>query len=285
MTRKGIFSIASGGSKDSPAPEASAENVSPFSESSQGGNSDSPFAREPGADEPAGGDEPFKMDGFGHDDAGSDQPGDSPFKTFEEPQDDYEAAKANLEPQHDFAAGTTPFKPALASMGEDADDNPSQHEQASASSDEGATTSQVTIEPVADVPVATPAPFQVPSTPAPMQSTSSSSGMQQLEIRAIFGVDHVLNANEIIQRARSLSGIGTVATVAGKEQQALSDFRAAIKTLGLGEPDLMEINFGSGSVDFIVEGNTTLAVLQQGPYAPGVKETLIIVARELDKLA
>lgn len=289
MSRKGIFSIASGGSKDSPTPEASPENISPFSESSKGDTSDSPFAREPDADEQAGGDEPFKMDGFGQDDADSDQTddtaGDSPFKTFEGPQDDFEAAKANLEPQHDFAAGTTPFKPAVASMGEEADATSSQDEQASASDDNAASSSGVTIEPVADVPASTPAPFQVPSTPAPMQSTSSSSGMEQLEIRAIFGVDHVLNANEMIQRARSLSGIGTVAAVAGKEQQALSDFRAAIKTLGLGEPDLMEINFGSGSVDFIVEGNTTLAVLQQGPYAPGVKETLIIVARELDKLA
>ena len=56
-------------------------------------------------------------------------------------------------------------------------------------------------------------------------------------------------------------------------------------TLGLGDPELMELNFGSGSVDFITEGDTTLAVLQQGPYAPGVQETLIIVARELNKLA
>ena len=47
----------------------------------------------------------------------------------------------------------------------------------------------------------------------------------------------------------------------------------------------MDLNFGSGSVDFITEGDTTLAVLQQGPYAPGVQETLIIVARELNKLA
>ena len=283
MSRKGIFSIASGGSKDSPSPEASSDNVSPFSESSQGDTSDSPFSRESEA-----GDQPFQMDGFGQGDAESekseDAAADSPFKTFDEPQDDYEAAKANLEPQHDFAAGTTPFKPALASMGEEGSNDKSPEDSPVASQSESSS-SQVTIEPAAEVPVSTPAPFQVPATPAPAQSTSASSGMEQLEIRAIFGVDHALDANEMIQRARSLSGVGTVAAVAGKEQQALADFRSAIKTLGLGDPDLMEINFGSGSVDFIVEGNTTLAVLQQGPYAPGVKETLIIVARELDKLA
>lgn len=279
MSRKGIFSIASGGSKDSPSPDASSENISPFSESSQGDTADSPFSRESDA-----GDEPFKMDGFGQGDSESGQETHSPFKTFDEPQDDYEAAKANLEPQHDFAAGTTPFKPALASMGEEAADS-SQDDTSSTPQSDASPSSQVTIEPVSQVPVSTPAPFQVPATPAPAQSTSTSSGMEQLEIRAIFGVDHALDANEMIQRARSLSGIGTVSAVAGKEQQALSDFRSAIKTLGLGDPDLMEINFGSGSVDFIVEGNTTLAVLQQGPYAPGVKETLIIVARELDKLA
>ena len=109
--------------------------------------------------------------------------------------------------------------------------------------------------------------------------------MQQLEIRAIFGVDHVLDANEMIQKARNLSGIGTVATVGGQEKQALEDFRSTITSLGLGDPNHMELNFGSGSVDFITEGDTTLAVLQQGPYAPGVQETLIIVARELSKLA
>ena len=48
--------------------------------------------------------------------------------------------------------------------------------------------------------------------------------MQQLEIRAIFGVDHILDANEIIQRARSLSGIGTVAAVGGQEKKALVRF-------------------------------------------------------------
>jgi len=143
----------------------------------------------------------------------------------------------------------------------------------------------VVIDQVPDVPPVTPAADQVSSSPVSHQKTSVSSGMQQLEIRAIFGVDHILDANEIIQRARSLSGIGTVAAVGGQEKKALSDFHTAVSTLGLGDPELMELNFGSGSVDFITEGDTTLAVLQQGPYAPGVQETLIIVARELNKLA
>ena len=70
----------------------------------------------------------------------------------------------------------------------------------------------------------TPAADQVSSSPVSHQKTSVSSGMQQLEIRAIFGVDHILDANEIIQRARSLSGIGTVAAVGGTREESFVRF-------------------------------------------------------------
>jgi len=279
MSKKGIFSIASGGNKESSAPEATDD-----------GFEDSPFARDDNAGQTEGADQPFKMDGFGQqsdqDDAEqADTASDSPFKAVANSHDNYEAAKANLEPQQDFAAVPAPFKPVVASFGEDSDAASSQDDQPAESGAEIASHSQVVINQVPDVPPVIPAAHQVSSSPVAQQQVRASSGMQQLEIRAIFGVDHILDANEIIQRARSLSGIGTVAAVGGQEKQALSDFRSAVSTLGLGDPELMELNFGSGSVDFITEGDTTLAVLQQGPYAPGVQETLIIVARELNKLA
>ena len=279
MSKKGIFSIASGGNKESSPPEATDD-----------GFEDSPFARDDNAGQTEGADQPFKMDGFGQqsdqDDAEqADTASDSPFKAVADSHDNYETAKANLEPQQDFAAVPAPFKPVVASFGEDSDAASSQDDPPAESATEATSHSQVVINQVPNVPPVIPAAHQVSSSPVSHQRVSASSGMQQLEIRAIFGVDHILDANEIIQRARSLSGIGTVAAVGGQEKQALSDFRSAIATLGLGDPELMELNFGSGSVDFITEGDTTLAVLQQGPYAPGVEETLIIVARELNKLA
>ena len=279
MSKKGIFSIASGGNKESSPPEATDD-----------GFEDSPFARDDNAGQTEGADQPFKMDGFGQqsdqDDAEqADTASDSPFKAVANSHDNYEAAKANLEPQQDFAAVPAPFKPVVASFGEDSDAASSQDDQPAESGAEITSHSQVVINQVPDVPPVIPAAHQVSSSPVAHQQVSASLGMQQLEIRAIFGVDHILDANEIIQRARSLSGIGTVAAVGGQEKRALSDFRSAVSTLGLGDPELMELNFGSGSVDFITEGDTTLAVLQQGPYAPGVQETLIIVARELNKLA
>ena len=39
-----------------------------------------------------------------------------------------------------------------------------------------------------------------------------------------------------------------------------------------------------GLVDFLEFKGTSLAILRKGKYFPGVRETLIICARELDKL-
>ena len=275
MSKKGIFSIASGGNKDAAASESNDEVVSPFSTSGQESDSNtaesSPFAQDDHSE--ASADQPFKMGGFEQDDVGSID--DSPFKAVADSPDDYEEAKAKLEPQQDFAAVPAPFMPAVASLGEDPETSTPEEDHSPVSDTETISNSQVM----------TNQESEVPAVPAPVQIKSASAGMQQLEIRAIFGVDHVLDANEMIQKARNLSGIGTVATVGGQEKQALEDFRSTITSLGLGDPNHMELNFGSGSVDFITEGDTTLAVLQQGPYAPGVQETLIIVARELSKLA
>ena len=123
MSKKGIFSIASGGNKDSSTPEATDE-----------GAVDSPFARDDNEAQAGGADEPFKMDGFGQqsdqDDAEqADTASDSPFKAVADSHDNYETAKANLEPQQDFAAVPAPFKPVVASFGEDSDAASSQDDQ------------------------------------------------------------------------------------------------------------------------------------------------------------
>ncbi len=282
MSKKGIFSIASGGRKDTPPPEGNDEVASPFSTSEQESDSDSneasPFASD---DQSVGSaDEPFKMDGFGQEGNAASESGDSivdsPFKAVADSPDDYEEAKAKLEPQQDFAAVPAPFMPAVASQSDDPEIQPADDEPIPAADAEITNHPQTMTNQESET---------SPAAPMSQPTPSASVGMQQLEIRAIFGVDHILDANEIIQKARNLSGIGTVATVGSQEKQALSDFRSAITSMGLGDPEHMELNFGGGSVDFITEGSTTLAVLQQGPYAPGVKETLIIVARELSKLA
>jgi len=95
----------------------------------------------------------------------------------------------------------------------------------------------------------------------------------------------MLEVNEILQRARILPGIRNVVVVESREAEAISHFGLAMGRMGLGGLGEMKINSGGGTVDFITEGNTTLAILVEGSYAPGVKETLIIVAREIGKLS
>ena len=70
-----------------------------------------------------------------------------------------------------------------------------------------------------------------------------------------------------------------------QEAAALSNFRQAMQGMGFGDSNEMKLNSGGGSVDFLTESDTTIAVLLEGSYAPGVQETLIIIAREIGKLA
>jgi len=108
--------------------------------------------------------------------------------------------------------------------------------------------------------------------------------MHQLELRAIFGVDHELSHQEIIRRARALPGIRNLTTVDSTELETIEGLREAIARWGFGDGESIAISCGDGVIDFITAGETSLVVLYDGEYAPGVRETLIIVARELDKL-
>jgi hypothetical protein len=131
-------------------------------------------------------------------------------------------------------------------------------------------------------------PSQAPAAPpAPDQSyalTSDSSSIRQLELRAIFGVDREMGVDEIIQRCRALPGIRNVACLGGQEAGTIEALKALLAKLGYGGGAL-RIYAGQVPVEFIREGNVLLAVQTDGGFAPGVRETLMIVAREMTRLA
>lgn len=118
----------------------------------------------------------------------------------------------------------------------------------------------------------------------PVVEESVTSETKQLELRAIFGVDHELSQLEIMQRARGLPGILNVSKANSKEVEALGLLKGCASKLGLEENDPVVMSSPQGFIDFVSCEGTSLAVLREGKYAPGVRETLIICARELDKL-
>lgn len=109
--------------------------------------------------------------------------------------------------------------------------------------------------------------------------------MPQLVLRAIFGVTQELNKNEIIQRARNLPGIHNLHLVGSDEAKAMSYVRSSIQRMGFGDHNSLSLHTNAGVVDLIEEPGATLAVLHEGCYGAGVRETLIIVTRELARLA
>jgi len=140
------------------------------------------------------------------------------------------------------------------------------------------------------VPPAQPAATPVSSTPAaaaaapaPSSFGSDSSSIRQLELRAIFGVDRELSEGEILQRSRSLPGIRNLARVADAEVGVIDNVRRVLGGLGFGDGQV-KLTVGSAPVEFIREGRVLLAVQSDGSFAPGVRETLMIVARELGRM-
>lgn len=111
-----------------------------------------------------------------------------------------------------------------------------------------------------------------------------NSETRQLELRAIFGVDHELDSQEMLQKARSLPGILHVAKASAKESAALDILQGCTAKLGLDEDAPVVMSCPDGFIDFVTYEDTSLAILRKEDYAPGVRETLIIVARELNKL-
>ena len=131
------------------------------------------------------------------------------------------------------------------------------------------------------------APFtNPPFSPAPAtvqdDSYSDSFSIRQLELRAIFGVDREMTADEILQRARALPGMKNISRVAPKDVATIEAMKILLPNLGFGSGGL-KLYAGSVPLEFIREGPVMLAVQTDGGFAPGVRETLMIVARELGR--
>ena len=139
---------------------------------------------------------------------------------------------------------------------------------------------------------ATPAAFVPPAlAPVPLaaiavrEPQSDSFAIRQLELRAIFGVDRELNPDEILQRARSLPGLRLVARVGPQDKATLESLKQLLPNLGIGSASGLRLFADSLPLEFIREGAVMLAVQTDGGFMPGVRETLMLVARELDRLS
>ena len=136
------------------------------------------------------------------------------------------------------------------------------------------------------VQVAPPQAF-APAPPAPAPAAHheyqpDSFSIKQIELRAIFGVDREMTHDEILQRARSLPGIRQICRVSQADIAAVDALKVVIGNLGFGSGPL-KLYSGSVPIEFIREGALMLAVQTDGGFAPGVRETLILVSRELAK--
>lgn len=137
---------------------------------------------------------------------------------------------------------------------------------------------------------AAPQLFAAAPTPVPQaqetkseDSQSDSFNIRQLELRAIFGVDREMNADEILQRSRALPGMRNIARMNSQDMSTVEALKNLLPNLGFGSGAL-KLYSGSVPLEFIREGSTMLAVQTDGGFAPGVRETLMIVARELGKI-
>jgi hypothetical protein len=138
-------------------------------------------------------------------------------------------------------------------------------------------------------PVATPAPSYptpAPSYPAPAptpESQSDSFSIRQIELRAIFGVDREMAEDEILKRTRALPGIRNVAKLHAHDMATIESLRHLMTNLNFGGGEL-KLYSGSIPMEFIREGNVILAIQTDGGFAPGVREILMLVARELGRM-
>lgn len=136
-------------------------------------------------------------------------------------------------------------------------------------------------------PAATPTPAPVSastSTPAAAASNDGdSSTIRQLELRAIFGVDRELSENEILQRSRALPGIRHLGRIADGDISMIDGIKRVLANLDFGGGKV-QLQCNNAPIDFIREGSVLLAVQTDGSFAPGVRETLMIVARELGRM-
>ncbi len=87
-----------------------------------------------------------------------------------------------------------------------------------------------------------------------------------------------------MQRTRALPGIRQVARVSSEDIATVEAMKRVMANLGFGHGGL-KLYSGSVPVEFVREGGVQLAVQTDGGFAPGVRETLMLVARELGRMA
>lgn len=299
-TQRGIFEAFPNQTPPAGGPPAGSPPASPFvvaAESPRGGAVPSPFT--PAAVQPKT-DSPFSV--VDEEDAQDDpktvrlpdrrKPAETPFQIsepqgfgFEAPPQalkatQYDPTKQTPAPQ--AAAPSSPFTvehaPAAPAHAPSAPANPFggwPQAEASPPAPQPQPAALVTQPPA-------PAPAPQPTPTSGDSSNSDSYSIKQLELRAIFGVDREMTKEEIIQRSRSLPGIRQIARVSESDIAAVDALKTVISNLGFGGGSL-KLYSGSVPIEFIREGSTLLAVQTDGGFAPGVRETLMIVARELSK--
>lgn len=130
---------------------------------------------------------------------------------------------------------------------------------------------------------------ETPTKAAPLSDNfgdpnSDSYSIRQLELRAIFGVDREMTTEEILQRTRALPGIRNIARVSPQDMSVVEGIKNLLPNLGFGS-GVLKLYIGSVPLEFIREGKELLAVQTDGGFAPGVRETLMLVARELGRSA
>jgi len=242
-----------------------------------------------------------------------DGPGASPFAVLSEPESPFASMKdepparpatsptklperrpaggdmPSAEVRSPFAAESTPVSPfesAAAPSSPFGATPPPVPAAASAPSPFGFAQEAPAAAPATTAPVSTPvAPPPVAAAPAAESDAfeSDSRSIRQLELRAIFGVDRELGAEEMLQRARGLSGIRHVARVPAGENATIDALKRVVGSLDF-PAGQVKLVCGNVPIEFIREGNVILAVQNDGSFAPGVRETLMIVARELGRL-
>lgn len=111
-----------------------------------------------------------------------------------------------------------------------------------------------------------------------------SFSIRQLELRAIFGVDREMTVEEIIERCRALPGIQHIARVNSEDMGTIDALKGLMSNLGFGSGGL-KLYADTVPLEFIREGAVLLAVQADGGFAPGVRETLMLVAREFGRPA
>ncbi|MGB6219996.1 hypothetical protein [Haloferula sp.] len=137
--------------------------------------------------------------------------------------------------------------------------------------------------PLAATPEPAPAPAATPAATATSSEESDSTSIRQLELRAIFGVDRELSESEILQRSRGLPGIRHLGRVASADIGMIDGIKRVLANLDFGGGKV-QLQCNNAPIEFIREGSVLLAVQTDGSFAPGVRETLIIAARELGKM-